>query len=100
VAALQGVDLSALEGPQAQALMLQLARYPDMLTAAAQDFAPHDVTFYLRELASGYHSYYDSERILVDDEAVKCARLALVAATAQVLHNGLAVLGVTAPVRM
>jgi arginyl-tRNA synthetase len=100
VAALRDVDLSALEGPQAQALMLQLARYPDMLTAAAQDFAPHDVTFYLRELASAYHSYYDAERILVDDEAVKCARLALVAATAQVLHNGLAVLGVTAPVRM
>ncbi len=100
VAALRDVDLSALEGPQAQALMLQLARYPDMLTAAAQDFAPHDVTFYLRELASAYHSYYDSERILVDDEAVKHARLALVAATAQVLHNGLAVLGVTAPVRM
>ncbi|MBL8372928.1 MAG: arginine--tRNA ligase [Burkholderiaceae bacterium] len=100
VAALRDVDLSALEGPQAQALMLQLARYPDMLTAAAQDFAPHDVTFYLRELASAYHSYYDAERILVDDEAVKRARLALVAATAQVLHNGLAVLGVTAPVRM
>jgi arginyl-tRNA synthetase len=100
VAALRDVDLSALEGPQAQALMLQLARYPDMLTAAAQDFAPHDITFYLRELASAYHSYYDSERILVDDEALKHARLALVAATAQVLHNGLAVLGVSAPVRM
>ena len=62
--------------------------------------APHDVTFYLRDLASAYHSYYDAERILVDDEAVKKARLALVAATAQVLHNGLAVLGVSAPARM
>jgi arginyl-tRNA synthetase len=55
--------------PPAQALMLLLARYPDMLTAAAADFAPHDVTFYLRELAATYHSYYDAERILVDDEA-------------------------------
>lgn len=100
VASLQGVDLSALQGPQAQALMLQLAKYPEMLTAAAQDFAPHDVTFYLRELASAYHSYYDAERILVDDEATKLARLALVAATAQVLHNGLAVLGVSAPQKM
>jgi arginyl-tRNA synthetase len=58
------------------------------------------VTFYLRELAAAYHSYYDAERILVDDERVRLARLALVAATAQVLHNGLAVLGVSAPARM
>lgn len=100
VAALQSVDLSALQGPQALALMLLLAKYPEMLTAAAAGNAPHDVTFYLRDLASAYHSYYDAERILVDDEAVKLARLALVAATAQVLHNGLAVLGVDAPERM
>ncbi len=97
---LEAVDLSALQSPQAQALMLLLAKYPDMLSAAALDFAPHDVTFYLRELAASYHSYYDAERILVDDEAVKLARLALVEATAQVLHNGLAVLGVSAPQKM
>ena len=77
-----------------------LAKYPDRLTSAAADFAPHDVTFYLRDLAACYHSYYDAERILVDDETVKLARLALVAATAQVLHNGLAVLGVSAPKKM
>ncbi|MDB5869953.1 MAG: arginyl-tRNA synthetase [Polaromonas sp.] len=94
------VDLSALASPQAQALMLLLAKYPDMLSHAAAGFAPHDVAFYLRELAACYHSYYDAERILVDDEAVKLARLALVAATAQVLHNGLAVLGVSAPRKM
>ena len=100
VATLAGADLAPLDTPAAQALMLQLAKYPDMLSAAAQDFAPHDVSFYLRELAAAYHSYYDAERILVDDAAVKTARLALVAATAQVLHNGLAVLGVSAPARM
>ncbi len=100
VASLKDVDLSALVGPQAQALMLQLAKYPEMLTAATDGEAPHDVTFYLRDLAASYHSYYDAERILVDDEMVKRARLALVAATAQVLHNGLAVLGVSAPARM
>jgi arginyl-tRNA synthetase len=100
VAALGDADLSVLDSPQALALMVLLAKYPEMLTAAAQDFAPHDVTFYLRELAASYHSYYDAERILVDDEAVKRARLALVAATAQVLHNGLAVLGVSAPHKM
>jgi len=97
---LKDVDLSALDSPQAQALMLLLAKYSDMLSHAASGFAPHDVAFYLRELAACYHSYYDAERILVDDEAVKLARLALVAATAQVLHNGLAVLGVSAPRKM
>ncbi len=99
-ASLTRADLSALQGPQAQALMLKLAQYPQMLSAAAQDFAPHDVTFYLRELASLYHSYYDAERILVEDVPVRMARLALVAATAQVLHNGLKVLGVSAPTKM
>jgi arginyl-tRNA synthetase len=99
-ATLKAADLSPLVSPQAQALMLLIAKYPDMLTNAASGFAPHDVAFYLRELAACYHSYYDAERILVDDEAVKLARLALVAATAQVLHNGLAVLGVSAPRKM
>ncbi len=97
---LASADLSPLESAPAQALMLLLAKYPDMLSAAAQDFAPHDVTFYLRELAAAYHSYYDAERILVNDPLVKQARLALVAATAQVLHNGLALLGVSAPESM
>ena len=97
---LPSVDLSALTSPQAQSLMLLLARYPEMLGHAAAGFAPHDVAFYLRELAACYHSYYDVERILVDDEALKLARLALVAATAQVLQNGLAVLGVGAPRKM
>jgi arginyl-tRNA synthetase len=100
VAALRHVDLAALQSPQAQALMLLLAKYPEMLTAAAADNAPHDVSFYLRDLAACYHSYYDAERILVDDESVKLARLALVGATAQVLHNGLTVLGVSAPRKM
>ena len=100
VARLTQVDLSPLQSPQAMGLMLLLAKYPEMLTAAALDFSPHDVTFYLRELSAVYHSYYDVERILVDDEPVKKARLALVAATAQVLHNGLAILGVSAPKKM
>jgi arginyl-tRNA synthetase len=99
-ASLAGVDLAPLDSAQAQALMGLLARYPDMLASAASEFAPHDITFYLRELSASYHSYYDAERILVDDEAVKAARLALVAATAQVLRNGLALLGVSAPEKM
>jgi arginyl-tRNA synthetase len=99
-ATLNSVNLDALSTAPAQALMLQLAKYPEMLTAAARDFAPHDVTFYLRDLAASYHSYYDAERILVEDESVKKARLALVAATAQVIRNGLSILGVSAPAKM
>jgi arginyl-tRNA synthetase len=100
VASLTKANLAALNTPAAQALLLKLAQYPDMLSGAATSFAPHDVAFYLRELAAEYHRYYDAERILVDDEATKTARLALVAACAQVLHNGLRVLGVSAPQRM
>ena len=100
VASLQQADLSALSTAPAQSLMLLLAKYPDMLANAAHSLAPHDVAFYLRELAASYHSYYDAERILVEDDGVKQARLALVASVAQVLHNGLAVLGVSAPVKM
>ena len=97
---LADADLAPLDSPAAQALMLKLAQYPEVLRHAALGFAPHDVAFYLRELAASYHSYYDAERILVDDEAVRLARLALVSATRQVLHNGLAVLGVSSPSKM
>ena len=92
-----GADLSPLTSEAALGLMLLLAKYPEVLTSAAKDLAPHDVTFYLRELAASYHSYYDQERILVEDVVVKNARLALVAAVAQVLRNGLSILGVSAP---
>ena len=94
---LKHVDLSTLESAPAQALMMLLSRYPQVLAQACADLAPHDVTFYLRELAACYHSYYDAERILVDDEAVRNARAALIFATAQVLKNGLNMLGVQAP---
>jgi arginyl-tRNA synthetase len=97
---LDHADLSPLNTPASQALMLELSKYPDMLKSAAADFAPHDVTFYLRDLAAAYHSYYDAERILIDDKLVKHARLSLVAAVAQVLRNGLNLLGVSAPQSM
>ena len=97
-------DLSAL-GPAQQAQSADVAAgalYPEMLTQACHGQVwPRTTsrfTCVIWPLAS--HSYYDAERILVDDDAVKLARLALVAATAQVLHNGLAVLGVSAPIKM
>jgi len=97
---LHAVDLQPLDSAPARALMLKLAQYPEMLSAAARDFAPHDVSFYLRDLAASYHSYYDAERIWVDEVPLRQARMALVAATAQVLHNGLQMLGVSAPTSM
>jgi arginyl-tRNA synthetase len=93
-------DTALLVAPSERALMLKLAEYPDMLARAAADHAPHDVAFYLRELAGGFHSYYAAERFLVDDAALARARMALLSATRQVLAAGLAVLGVSAPEAM
>ena len=100
VTALERADLSLLTAPTEAALMLELAAYPAMLQRAAAGLAPHDVAFYLRGLAAAFHSYYAAERFLVDDAALARARLALLAATAQVLRNALVVLGVSAPERM
>ena len=97
---LLNVDLTPLDSAPAQALMMLLSRYPQMLAQACADLAPHDVTFYLRDLAGCYHSYYDAERILVDDVKTRDARVALVRATALVLSNGLNLLGVDAPTSM
>jgi arginyl-tRNA synthetase len=96
-ASLAGADLALLTAPTEYALMLKLADYPRMLSAAAQDLAPHDVAFYLRDLAGAFHSYYGAERVLGDDPALTRARLLLLAATRQVVRNALAILGVSAP---
>jgi arginyl-tRNA synthetase len=98
--ALSQANLSLLAAPTELSLMSRLADYPGMLTLAAQGLAPHDVAFYLRDLASAFHSYYAAERFLVDDVELSRARVALLSATAQVLRNGLALLGVSAPEKM
>jgi arginyl-tRNA synthetase len=98
--ALAQANLSLLAAPTELSLMSKLADYPGMLTLAAQGLAPHDVAFYLRDLASAFHSYYAAERFLVDDVELSRARVALLSATAQVLRNGLALLGVSAPEKM
>jgi len=98
---LRSADVSLLSAPSEIALMLKLGDYPEMLSRAAADLAPHDVAFYLRDVAGAFHSYYAAERFLVDDNAeLTRARLALLAATRQVLRNALAVLGVSAPDKM
>ncbi|MCV2362353.1 arginine--tRNA ligase [Paucibacter sp. DJ1R-11] len=95
--ALAQADLSLLTAPTEAALMLKLAEYPAMLSGAAAGLAPHDVAFYLRDLAASYHSYYAAERVLDQAPELSAARVALLAATRQVLRNALAVLGVSAP---
>ncbi len=97
---LASADLSLLVEPTALALMNKLAEYPDMLTHAANDLAPHDVAFYLRDVAAAYHSLYAAVKFLDGDAAGMRARMALLSATAQVLRNALTVLGVGAPERM
>jgi arginyl-tRNA synthetase len=98
--ALRDTDLSPLASPYEEALLRRLAAFPAELELAARELAPHLVTAYLRELAAEFHSYYNAERFLVDDPVTQRARLALVAATGQVVKNGLAVLGIRAPVQM
>ncbi|MDY7576976.1 arginine--tRNA ligase [Herbaspirillum sp. RTI4] len=93
-------DLSPLIAPREATLLAKLAEYPDMLTHALEELGPHQVAFYLRDLAGELHSYYNAERVLVDDAATKMARLALMLATRQVLRNGLSLIGVSAPEKM
>ncbi|HMM84960.1 MAG: arginine--tRNA ligase [Gammaproteobacteria bacterium] len=97
---LPGADLSRLTAPTEAALMLKLADYPAMLERAAAELAPHDVAFFLRDLAAAFHAYYAAERFLVDDGELARARVALLAAVRQVLRNALALLGVSAPEAM
>jgi len=92
--------LEPLDNPRELALTQRLAEFPELVQGAARELAPHSIAFYLRELAGEFHSYYNAERILVEDPALRAARLALCAAVRQVLANGLALLGVDAPEKM
>ena len=98
---LADADLALLASPHEVALAQKLAEFPELVARAAQEFAPHLITHYLHDDVAGrLHTYYNAERFLVEDENLKRSRLALVAATRQVLANGLALLGVSAPERM
>ena len=99
-AALLAADLSPLVSTHEAALLRQLMEYPDIIESAARDLAPHILAFYLKDLAGEFHSYYNAERFLVEDAVLARARLALALAVRQVLRNGLALLGVTAPEKM
>jgi arginyl-tRNA synthetase len=98
--ALHHVAVAALDSDYEKTLLQHLIDFPQVVETAAQDLAPHAIAFYLKQLAADFHSYYNASRFLVEDEGVKLARLALISAAAQVLRNGLALLGVSAPEKM
>jgi arginyl-tRNA synthetase len=100
LASLAAADLTPLSAPTELTLLATLASYPEVLTRAQTELGPHQIAFYLRDLAANLHSFYFAERVLVDDTALKTARLALMVATRQVLRNGLALIGVSAPNQM
>ena len=93
-------DLSLLAGKEAEALAAHMSEYGRTLATAGRDLAPHLVCVYLKDLAAAFHAFYNAEHVLVEEEPVRKARLALLMATRQVLANGLAVLGISAPQRM
>lgn len=97
---LASADLSLLQSKASDHLLRRLAEFPELLTEAAAELAPHTLAFYLRDLAGDFHTFYNADRVLVDDQNLKVARLALLLATRQVLQNGLKVLGVSAPAKM
>ena len=100
VSRLKSVALAPLALARELALAQRIAQFPELTRAAAQELAPHSIAFYLRELAGEFHGYYNAERILVDDEPLRDARLALCAAVRQTLANGLFLLGVRAQEKM
>ena len=100
IASLAAADTGILSSGHELGLCARLAAFPEIVQTAADSYAPHQIAFYLRELAADFHSWYNAERVLVDDEAVKLARLALTGAVCQTLVNGLALLGVSAPESM
>ncbi|MBU0689176.1 MAG: arginine--tRNA ligase [Gammaproteobacteria bacterium] len=97
---LHTVDLTVLDSDYEQVLLQKMIDFPTVIETAANDLAPHQIAVYLKDFAADFHSYYNASRFLVDDEQVKLARLALIAAIAQVIRNGLSLLGVTAPEQM
>ncbi|TXH05772.1 MAG: arginine--tRNA ligase [Nevskiaceae bacterium] len=93
--------LHRLDNEHEKALLVQLARYPEVLRKAAATHEPHVLAFYLKEhLADAFHSYYNAHKFIVDDAELQAARLTLIAAVRVVLRSGLAILGVSAPEKM
>ncbi len=100
LADLADADLSLLSSPRELAIANQLAQFREVIESAARDLAPHLIAFYLKDLAGEFHAWYNAERMLVDDLALRDARVALAAAIRQTIRNGMSILGVTCPESM
>lgn len=99
-AALADTECALLDNPHELALAAKLGEFPEVIESAANELAPHLIAFYLKDLAAEFHSYYNAERLLVDDVLLKNARIALSVAVRQVIRNGLGILGVSCPQSM
>ncbi len=97
---LAAADSSRLTAPTEITLLRRLAELPSLIVAAGQELAPHQLAFWLQECAADFHAWYNAERIMIDDKELKRARLRLADATRQVIANGLALMGVSAPEQM
>jgi arginyl-tRNA synthetase len=94
------VELNVLETPEEKSMIKSIVRYPEIIAAAAQALEPHRLTFYLNELAGVFHSYYNKNKVISDDERLTAARLFLVKTIRTVLRNALKILGVSSPEKM
>jgi arginyl-tRNA synthetase len=93
-------DLQRLDSEHETQLIALLIQYADVIQRAANNMVPHSIANYLRDIAAAFHSYYNASAVIVEDPAVRNARLNLAVATAQVIRNGLGLLGVSAPESM
>jgi len=93
-------NMALLTEAHEQALLIILSRYPEVIESSALSHEPHQIAYYLRDLATEFHTYYNAHQFLVDNDALRNARLALILATRQIIRNGLALIGVSAPVSM
>ena len=100
LATLAEADLALLSNPRELAIANQLAQFREVIETAARELAPHMIAFYLKDLAGEFHGWYNAERMLVDDVALRDARVALAAAVRQTIRNGMAILGVSCPESM
>ena len=98
--ALGNAALTRLDSSHERALMAELSRYPEVVESASRSLEPHLMAQYLRELATAFHTWYDTHQFLVEDAELRAARLTLALAARQVLQNGLTLLGVSAPESM
>ena len=97
----EGIDFLGEKGSEAELdITKRIAKYPEVLASAATQLEPHVLTHYLRDLASEFHTYYNANKVLVDDASLRNARITISLAVQQVLKNGLNLLGVSAPSEM